>query len=66
MTKETPSDLLAKGHQQWQRKFSVFASQWTQPQLMKLAELALGETCLIAARFMASVLASSRNRAQRC
>ena len=41
-----PSDLLTKGHQQWQRKWSVFASQWTQPQLMKLAQLALGENCL--------------------
>jgi hypothetical protein len=41
-----PSSLMPKGHKQWQSKWSIFASQWTQPQLMKLADLALGEPCL--------------------
>ena len=42
----TPSESYAFGRQQWRRKWSTFSGQWTQPQLMKLAELTLGEKVL--------------------
>ena len=44
--KRTPSEAVAFGRLQWTRKFRVFASQWSQPQLMKLAAATLGENCL--------------------
>ena len=42
----TPSESYAFGRQQWQRKWRTFSSQWSQPQLMKLAEKTLGEKVL--------------------
>ena len=42
----TPSESYAFGRQQWRRKWSTFSGQWTQPQLMKLAEKTLGEKVL--------------------
>ena len=44
--KRTPSESVAYGRMQWTRKWKVFASQWSQPQLMKLAEAVLGEKAL--------------------
>ena len=44
--KRTPSEAVAFGRIQWTSKFRAFASQWTQPQLMKLATATLGENCL--------------------
>ena len=44
--KRTPSECVAYGRQQWTRKWKVFASQWSQPQLMKLAAAVLGESAL--------------------
>ena len=41
-----PSEAVAFGKAQWTRKWKVFASQWTQPQLMKLAKETLGEAAL--------------------
>jgi len=46
MESHLPTDMLKRGHDQWRRKWTVFQKQWTQPQLMKLAELVLGEVCL--------------------
>ena len=44
--KRTPSECVAYGRQQWTRKWKVFASQWSQPQLMKLAAAVLGESAI--------------------
>ena len=41
-----PSEAVAFGKAQWTRKWKVFASQWTQPQLMKLAKETLGEAAI--------------------
>ena len=45
-SKRTPSQAVAFGRAQWQRKWRTFASQWTQPQLMKLAAAAFEENAL--------------------
>ena len=45
-TGNRPSELIGFGRAQWQRKWRVFAQQWTQPQLMKLAAETLGENAL--------------------
>ena len=45
-TKRTPSESVAFGRAQWTRKWRVFASQWSQPQLMKLAQATLGESAI--------------------
>ena len=42
----TPSEQVAFGRQQWVRKWRVFASQFSQPQLMKLAASVLGEQAI--------------------
>ena len=42
----TPSEQVAFGRQQWVRKWRVFASQFSQPQLMKLAAAVLGEQAI--------------------
>ena len=42
----TPSESYAFGRQQWRRKWSTFSGQWSQPKLMKLAEVTLGEKVL--------------------
>ncbi len=39
----TPSEMVAFGRQQWTRKWRVFAGQFSQPQLMKLAFSVLRE-----------------------
>ena len=44
--KRTPSESVAFGRRQWQRKWRTFAAQWSQPQLMKLASATLGEAAL--------------------
>ena len=41
-----PSELIGFGRAQWQRKWRVFAQQWSQPQLMKLAAEILDENAL--------------------
>ena len=41
-----PSEAVAFGKAQWTRKWKVFASQWTQLQLMKLAKETLGEAAI--------------------
>ena len=42
----TPSEAVAFGRRQWQRKWRTFAAQWSQPALMKLAKETLGEAAL--------------------
>ena len=44
--RRTPSESVAFGRAQWTLKWKRFASQWSQPQLMKLAEAVLGEKAL--------------------
>ena len=44
--KRTPSESVAFGRRQWQRKWRTFAAQWSQPALMKLSKQTLGEAAL--------------------
>ena len=41
-----PSELVSFGRQQWCRRWRVFAGQFTQPQMMKLAFAVLGEQAI--------------------
>ena len=42
----TPSESVAFGRAQWTLKWKRFARQWSQPQLMKLADAVLGEKAI--------------------
>lgn len=42
----TVSEAVAFGKKQWSLAWRMFAKQWTQPQLMRLAEETLGDRCI--------------------